>query len=196
MLFGFPRCDSITIVDYGASECSLLSGYFVTAPNLVGHGNRVSPLDYRFSSIAEDLRPYIEAREYSLIIGHSVGALTALTLSAHLPWSHPTAIVLLDPALQATQETISFHEKLFADLCKNPKPAEAHAVENPLWKETDDIFRELGIRLSSVDAVHSIFQVRVTLVRTPGMLIRFFLPSKTSRGTFSIISIRCRRSGK
>ena len=176
VLFGFPRCDPIIIVDYGASECSLLSGYFVTAPDLVGHGNRASPLDYRFSSIVEDLRPYIEARDYSLIIGHSVGALTALTLSAHLSRSHPTAIVLLDPALQATQETISFFEKLFADSCKNPKPAEAHAVENPLWKETDNIFRELGVRLSSVDAVHGIFQVSVTPVRTLSMLIQFFSP--------------------
>ena len=171
VLFGFPRCDSIIIVDYGVPEYSLLLGYSVTAPNIVGHGNRASPLGYRFSSIAEDLRPYIEARDYSLIIGHSMGALTALTLSAHLPRSHPTAIVLLDPALQATQETISFYEKLFTDLCENPKPAEAHAAENPLWKETDGIFRELGIRLSSVDVVHSIFQVRVTQVRTLGMLI-------------------------
>ena len=43
ILLGCSRYDSIAVfLVNGARRCSTLSGYFVTAPNLVGHGSRVS----------------------------------------------------------------------------------------------------------------------------------------------------------
>ena len=139
---------------------STLSGYLVTAPNLVGHGSRVST-DYRLSSIAKDLRPYLAARNYSLIVGHSLGALATLGLFSHLPPSHPTAIILVDPPMEVAPEKILIQDHLFSDSCVNFKQAEAYSAENPLWGREDAIFRELGTRLCAVDAVHGIFEVRV-----------------------------------
>ena len=157
VLLGCSRYDSIAVLLVnGARRCS--SGYFVTAPNLVGHGSRVST-DYHFSSIAKDLRPYLEARNYSLVIGHSVGATTALSLFQYLPPSHPTAILLVDPPMQPTLEQLEFVECMFSDSCTNVKPAEAHGTENPLWTREDSIYRELGTRLCSAEAIHGIFSV-------------------------------------
>ena len=143
---------------YSSPKYSTLSGYFVTAANLVGHGFRVST-EYRVSSIAEDLRPYLKARNYSLIIGHALGALTALALFAYLPPSYPIAITLVDPPMQLSSEKTSFYNNILSDRCTNPKHAETYGVENPLWKREDVISRELGPRLCSVNTVQAIFEV-------------------------------------
>ncbi|KAF8120350.1 Alpha/Beta hydrolase protein [Boletus edulis] len=132
-------------------------GYFVTAPNLVGHVSRVAT-DYRLSAIAEDLRPYLEARSYSLIMGHSLGALVALALFAHLPPEYPTAVILVDPPLQITPEMIAIHKTVLSEPCANPKHADAYSVENPLWEREDCIFREFATHLCPVETVHSIFE--------------------------------------
>ena len=120
VLLGRSRYYSIVISDYGTQNCSTLSGYYVTAPNLIGHGSRVST-DYSLSSIADDPRPYIEERNYSLIIGHSLGWLTVLVLSAQLSPSHQTTVILLEPPLQATEEIISLSNNVFSDACINPR---------------------------------------------------------------------------
>ncbi|KAN0092628.1 Alpha/Beta hydrolase fold [Tylopilus felleus] len=132
-------------------------GYLVTAPNLVGHASRVS-IDYSFSAVAQDLRPYIEARNYALIVGHSWGAATTLSLLPHLPASHPTTILLVDPPMQQSSEKLDFLDDMFTDACLHVKPAEAYADENPLWTREDTIYMELGTRLCAVDAVHGIFR--------------------------------------
>ena len=124
------RSRSLYTSDHNASRCSTLSGYLVTAPNLIGHASRVST-DYHINSIANDLRPYLEARNYSLIIGHSLGAATALSLFSHLPPSHPTAIVLVDPPMKQTSEKLDYLDAMISDSCINIKSAEAYGAENP-----------------------------------------------------------------
>jgi hypothetical protein len=79
---------------------------------------------------------------------------------SHLPPSHPTAIILVEPPMAVAPETILFHEQLFSDSCVNIKPAEAYGAENLLWTREDNVYRELGTRLCSVDAVHGILSVR------------------------------------
>ncbi|KAF8120359.1 Alpha/Beta hydrolase protein [Boletus edulis] len=142
---------------HGVASAFAAQGYFVTAPNLIGHGSRVA-IDYSLTSIAEDLRPYLEARNYSLIIGHSLGALTALALTAHLPPEHPTAIILVDPPLEIAAEKIPFFDNIFSESCANLKQADSYSTENPLWKHEDCIARELGTRLCFVDTVHGVFE--------------------------------------
>lgn len=139
--------------------CFVLPGYFVTSPNLVGHASRVAT-DYHLSAIAEDHRPYLAARDFSLIIGHSLGALTILALFSHLPRSHPTAILLVDPPMQRASERLDIMANVFTDLCTNAKSAEVNEVENPLWTREDGIYRELGTRLCSIEAIHGTFEVR------------------------------------
>ena len=189
ILLGRSRYDSISVLLVnGARRCS--SGYFVTAPNLVGHGSRVST-DYHFSSIAKDLRPYLEARNYSLVIGHSVGATTALSLFQHLPSSHPTAILLVDPPMQPTSTKFELLDNKLTDLCINVRSAEAYRTENPLWTREDGIYRELGTRICSVEAIHGIFSVSDRQCCPCGGLEliqvnRFTSNSKISPGIFSI----------
>ena len=130
----------------------------MTAPNLIGHVSRVST-DYRLTSIAMDLRPYLDARDYSLIIGHSLGAATVLSLFPHRPQSHPTAVVLVDPPMQQTSEKLDFLDTMFTNSCLNIQSAESYRAENPLWTREDTIYMELGARLCSVDAVHGVWGV-------------------------------------
>lgn len=170
-------------------------GYLVTAPNLVGHASRVS-IDYSFSAVAQDLRPYIEARNYALIVGHSWGAATTLSLLPHLPASHPTTILLVDPPMQQSSEKLDFLDDMFTDACLHVKPAVVYADENPLWTREDTIYMELGTRLCAVDAVHGIFRVRFPPPCLMDVHIWLTPDSKIDRGTFSIAWTRSQRSGK
>jgi hypothetical protein len=97
--------------------------------------------------------------------------------------------------MQVAPEKILFQDHLFSDSCVNIKPAEAYGAENPLWTREDNIYRELGTRLCAVDAVHGIFEVRVVVVRIDSVLMASF-HSKTTRGTFLIISMQPRGSGE
>ena len=159
ILLGCSRHDSIVVLLVNdARRCTILPGYFVTAPNLVGHVFRVST-DYQFSSVAKDLCPYLEARNYSLVIGHSVGAIVALSLFQHLPPSHRTAILLVDPSMQQTSTQLEVVDGMLTDTYVSVKSAEAYRAENPLWTREDSIYRVLGIRLGSVEAIHGILSV-------------------------------------
>jgi hypothetical protein len=62
--------------------------------------------------------------------------------------------------MDITPELRLINEHLFSDSCINIKPAEAYGAENPLWTREDNIYRELGTCLCSVDAIHSILSVR------------------------------------
>ena len=163
----------------------MLLGYFVTAPNLIGHASRVST-DYQLSSTANDLCPYLEARNYSLIIGHSMSGPTVLNLFPLLPRSHPTAIVLVDPTIKLAAEAIYPLEARIADLCINIKPAEAYGAENPLWTREDTIYRELGTRLCSSDAVHGVLGVR-SLPSMPGGRVLIVATAKPTLGPFRLL---------
>ena len=165
----------------------------MTAPNLIWHGSRVSP-DH-FSSIASGLRPYLEERHYTLVIGHSLGAATVLSPFPHLPALYPTAIVLVDPSTQQGPEKLDFLDDMFTEFCVNIKPTEDHTAENPLWTREDTIYRELGTRLCSVDAVHGILRVSLSRWRRSN-LNRLLPDSKTDSGTFSIPSTQYQTSGE
>jgi len=129
----------------------------VTAPNLIGHGSRRST-DYHMSSITEDLHPYFSQRNYDLIMGHSLGGITIMSLFPYLSQSHPTAIVLVDPPLQVGSEVLTALDPVFSDLCINVRSAEVYQAENSLWTQDDSVFRELSTRLCAVDAVHDILK--------------------------------------
>ena len=62
--------------------------------------------------------------------------------------------------MQQGAEKLDFLDDMFTDSCINIKPAEAYRAENPLWTREDGIYRELGTRLCSVDAIHGILTVR------------------------------------
>src|ERR1700710_29868 len=89
------------------------SGFFVVAPNLLGHAWRRGT-NYRVSTLAEDLRPYfVMNTSYDVIIGHSLGGAGALSLLPFLPKGKETTIVLVDPALEVPDEQLAENKKLF-----------------------------------------------------------------------------------
>lgn len=118
-----------------------------------------------------------------MIIGHSLGALTILALPPHLPRSHPTAILLVDPPLQYPRDGLDIIDGIFTDSCVNVKPAEVYGAENPLWTREDGIYRELGTRLCSVEAIHGILKVGGSCNCAVGklVLIRNYLISAANR---------------
>ncbi|KIK43350.1 hypothetical protein CY34DRAFT_11804 [Suillus luteus UH-Slu-Lm8-n1] len=50
-------------------------GYLVVAPNLLGHALRKPGDDFQIQTLADDLLPYLQAAEYDIVIGHSMGGL-------------------------------------------------------------------------------------------------------------------------
>ena len=111
-------------------------------------------------SIVEDLRPYLSARIYDLIIGHSLCGITTLSLFPHLSQSHPTAILIVDSPLQQGAEKIAVKDATFSASCINIKGASAYMAKNPLWTSKDAIYRELGTHLADPEAVHGIYKVK------------------------------------
>ncbi|KAG2356401.1 hypothetical protein BDR07DRAFT_1255654, partial [Suillus spraguei] len=81
--WGFPAAPRKALLIHGLLACSsswesvaqllVAEGFFVVAPNLLGHGWRRGT-DYRMSTLAEDLRSYfIEDTTYDVIVGLSLG---------------------------------------------------------------------------------------------------------------------------
>jgi pimeloyl-ACP methyl ester carboxylesterase len=122
-------------------------GYLVTAPNLLGHALRKPGVDFQVQTLADDLLPYLEAAEYDIVIGHSLGAHVVLSLLKYLPKTKPTSVVLIDPAVEITAEQmVHWRARLSNDIKANPTEEDYMAL-NPLWTREDAIWRVLGTRM-------------------------------------------------
>ncbi|KIK44457.1 hypothetical protein CY34DRAFT_802655 [Suillus luteus UH-Slu-Lm8-n1] len=122
-------------------------GYLVIAPNLLGHALRKPGIDFQVQTLADDLLPYLEAAEYDIVIGHSLGAHVVLSLLKYLPKTKPTSVVLIDPAVEITAEQmVGWRARLSNDIKTNPT-AEDYMALNPLWTREDAIWRVLGTRI-------------------------------------------------
>ncbi|KAG1753770.1 uncharacterized protein EDB91DRAFT_1077475 [Suillus paluster] len=119
----------------GIAQLLAAEGYFVVAPNLLGHAFRRRSTDYRVSAFAEDLRPYL-----------------AMDMSYD-----ETTIVLVDPALELTEETVKVNTNWFLEEMANVRTAEEHMAENPSWSRRDSVLRVLGIAMCDSTVVE-VFQ--------------------------------------
>ncbi|KAG0702366.1 Alpha/Beta hydrolase protein [Suillus ampliporus] len=140
----------------GVAQLLAAEGFFVVAPNLLGHAWRRGT-DYRVSTLAEDLRPYMDT-SYDVIVGHSLGGTVALMLLPFLPQTKETTIILLDPAIDPPEETIQMARKKFLAEVANVRPAEEHMAENPAWSRRDCILRALGASMCDRTVVEEIFR--------------------------------------
>ncbi|KAG2156890.1 Alpha/Beta hydrolase protein [Suillus bovinus] len=131
----------------GIAQLLVADGFFVVAPNLLGHAWRQST-DYRVSNIAEDLRPYLAMDQfYDVIIGHSFGGPVTLALLPFLPKTHNTKVILLDPALEMTEEKIKINTQLLLNEMARIRTPEEHMAENPAWSRRDSELRVLGMTM-------------------------------------------------
>lgn len=139
----------------GVAQLLVAEGFFVVAPNLLGHGWRRGT-DYRMSALAEDLRPYfIEDTSYDVIIGHSLGGTVALSLLPFLPKTKETTLILLDPPLEAG-ETIEMHKSWFLNEVANIKTTE-ELVDEYGWSRRDCVLNVLGVSMCDRTTIEGVF---------------------------------------
>ncbi|KAF9236418.1 Alpha/Beta hydrolase protein [Melanogaster broomeanus] len=143
------------------AQALVRAGYLVTAPNMLGHGYRRSD-DLRLSALAEDLRSYFaEGIVYDVIIGHSFGGDVALALIPFLPADRRTAVVLVDPGIESSQETLAAKEASYSEEIRNVRSIEAHMAEHPAWTHRDVVSRVLALHMAQGDLVKQIFAQNV-----------------------------------
>lgn len=140
------------------------AGYFVTAPDLLGHGNARRSSDYTIATLTEELRPLFttpgsDDHPYHIVIGHSLGGIVASALLPILKSTRPVHVVLVDPPLEQTPELVAFYRKHFGDVVRNPKTPEEYLQEHPEWTREDAIFRSLSLHLCDPAIVEAIFDV-------------------------------------
>ncbi|KAI9570442.1 Alpha/Beta hydrolase protein [Boletus coccyginus] len=138
------------------------ASYFVTAPDLLGHGNARRNSDYTIATLAEELRPLFATaggndHPYHVVVGHSLGGIVAAALFPFLKSTRPVRVVLVDPPLEMAPESTAFYRKLFGDIIRNPKTPEAYLKEFPLWTKEDAIFYSMSVHLCDVALVEAIF---------------------------------------
>ena len=137
------------------------SGFFVIAPNLLGHAWRQGN-DYRVSALAEDLLPYFGMdTSYDVIIGHSLGATVTLSLLPFLPKTKETTVVLLDPPLEVPTEHFDMLKDMFLKEAANTKSVDEWMAENPSWSRRDCVLRIQGLSVCGSAAIKGILQVNV-----------------------------------
>ncbi len=118
-------------------EALAQEGWYATAVDLRGHGLAPRASSYRIEDFAEDIEQVKPSHEgpWDLVIGHSIGAASAIVASAHLPtWAQ--SLILLDPAVKlddATRNLVLENQRLGHS---------AHGVEevsalHPHWHPLD-----------------------------------------------------------
>lgn len=162
--WGSPTASRRALLIHGMTMCSnswegiaqrlVAEGFFVIAPNLLGHGGRRCT-NYQISEFAEDLRPYFALdTSYDVIMGHSFGCLVTLSLLPFLPKTKETTIILVDPAIEITEVQFNSYQNVFLRWTANHvNTTEEHMVENPVWSRRDCVLRTLGIAMVDPDTV-------------------------------------------
>ncbi|KAG2152889.1 Alpha/Beta hydrolase protein [Suillus clintonianus] len=142
----------------GIAQLLVAEGFFVVAPNLLGHAWRRGT-DYSMSALAEDLRPYfVMDTSYDVIIGHSLGGLVTISLLPFLPKAKETTVILLDPPVEVTEERIEIPKASFRKEVTNVRTADEHMAENPAWSRGDSVLRALGAHMCDRTVVERIFE--------------------------------------
>jgi pimeloyl-ACP methyl ester carboxylesterase len=105
-----------------------------------------------------------------VIIGHSLGGAVILSLLPILPSTNETAIILLDPALEISKESVDKYENLFLKEIENARIADDHMAENPAWSRGDSALRALGVSMCDHTVIKGIFKVIVLVSKWESLL--------------------------
>jgi hypothetical protein len=98
---------------------------------------------------------------YDVIIAHSFGGPVTLSLLPFLPKTQETTVILLDPALELTEEKIKINTQLVINEMAKIRTPEEYMAENPAWSRRDCISRVLGLAMcdrAAVEMLRVIFQ--------------------------------------
>ncbi|EXJ83661.1 hypothetical protein A1O1_07285 [Capronia coronata CBS 617.96] len=104
--WGSPLAPKTAVLIHGLSSNSqcwvtvapelVKQGYYVIAPDLLGHGLAARSNTYERDDLVEDILPQVSHRYIDLLIGHSLGGPVSLGLYPHLK-TKPKRFVLVDP---------------------------------------------------------------------------------------------------
>lgn len=140
-------------------------GYYVVAPDLPGHGYASRPSttegkEYTVDKFATSLHALFapSAAPVSLIIGHSLGSLVALSLLSLLP-GHNTRCILIDAALEVTPDEIPGVRDEHVRAVTQVRTFEQTAAAYPLWGREDVIGKVNGELLCDAGVVNAIVDV-------------------------------------
>ncbi|KAG2145272.1 hypothetical protein DEU56DRAFT_732336, partial [Suillus clintonianus] len=123
-------------------------------PNLIGHVLRQPSVDFQVQTSANDLVPYLQAAEYDIVIGHSIGGLVVISLLKFLSKTRLTPMVLVDLLVELTADEIAHRKDATTNLT-----AEDYMALNFLWTKKDAIWRVLGTRIGRVNHDYHIASV-------------------------------------
>ena len=139
-------------------EALAADGWSATAIDLRGHGSAPRGSTYAITDFAEDVAQVAPegGASWDVVVGHSIGAAAAVVASALNPrWSQ--SLILLDPALELTDETR--HEVLENQrLGHGHQSVEDVAKANPHWHPLDWELKIQANRAASLFALeHAVF---------------------------------------
>ncbi|KAG1809666.1 Alpha/Beta hydrolase protein [Suillus subaureus] len=163
--WGSPTASKKALLIHGLTSCSsawesvaqllVAEGFFVVAPNLLGHAWRRGT-DFRMSALAEDLRPYfINDMSYDVVIGRSLGGTVALSLLQFLPKTKEVTVILLDPPLEM-EGTIEMDKIWFLNAVTNVKTTE-ELVNDLGWSRRDCVLHALGVSMCDRTTIEGVF---------------------------------------
>ncbi|KAI5983875.1 alpha beta-hydrolase [Pisolithus marmoratus] len=157
--WGLPSSIKRALLVHGGgrvAEALARAGYFVVAPNLIGHGFRAGS-DFRMATMAKDLHSYLAHVDYDVIIAHSLGSTVVAALLLSLPRSRSTSLVLVDPSLEFSPEFVKAVKEEWADSVANVKPVEDFMAHFLKWIRLDAITRVVGLQsCASPDIIREI----------------------------------------
>ncbi|KAK4053260.1 hypothetical protein OIO90_004034 [Microbotryomycetes sp. JL221] len=135
-------------------------GYYVVAPDLLGHGFASTSDSYSiqdFSIHAEQTLTSLH-RVPDLIVGHSLGSLVACAL----PWRYkerPHArLVLIDPPFNLTDEDAQKIQDSIVREVTRPATIQEYLEHNAKWTEKDAACKAFGATLCQPETVKAVFR--------------------------------------
>ncbi|KAG2040504.1 Alpha/Beta hydrolase protein [Suillus americanus] len=165
--WGSPTAPRKALLIHGLTSCSsswegvaqllVAEGFFVVAPNLLGHAWRRGT-DFRMSTLAEDLRAYfINDTSYDVVVGHCLGGIVALLLLQFLPQTKEATVILLDPPVEIEQ-TAEMYEGMFLDeIEKIPNVPTKQLADYRGWSQHDCVLHKLGLSMCDRTTVEGVF---------------------------------------
>lgn len=153
-----------------AHLASMITGYYVVAPDLLGHGYASRPsttdgAEYTVEKLAANVQPLLSQHgtdaPVSLVICHSLGCLVTLSLLSSGSLASHTHIVLLDPPLELSPGKLSHIHGTLAESVMHVATIEQTAGANPRWQPRDVVSQVAGKLLCDEHVVTAIINVSI-----------------------------------
>ncbi|KAK4048031.1 hypothetical protein OIV83_005065 [Microbotryomycetes sp. JL201] len=135
-------------------------GYYVVAPDLLGHGFASTSESYTIQDLSNHVEQTLSGlqRQPDLIVGHSLGSLVACAL----PWRYkerPHArLVLIDPPFELSDADVEKIGDSIVDEVTSPSTVQQYLDHNPKWTVKDAVCKVFGASLCLPETVRSIMK--------------------------------------